>query len=100
MSRRKSSVPPAPNAWLGWLAWAWQKLGAITVVAGALWYTLHYDLGAATLATTQLTEQVKALVSGSEATWQLVGVTQRVCLNTARTDEDRIACVSVQGRGR
>lgn len=31
----------------------------------------------------------------AEVAWQLVGINARVCLNTSKTDADRIACVSV-----
>ena len=34
----------------------------------------------------------------ADVAWQLVGINSRVCLNTSKTDSDRIACVSVPRR--
>lgn len=34
----------------------------------------------------------------SEQRWVQIGVTQRICINTSKTDADRLACVSVPRR--
>lgn len=35
------------------------------------------------------------LQQDNEQSWVLIGVIERVCINTAKTESDRIACVSV-----
>ncbi len=40
--------------------------------------------------------QIKSyMAQQADVAWQLVGINSRVCLNTSKTDADRIACVSV-----
>lgn len=34
----------------------------------------------------------------AEQSWQIVSIVQRICLNTAKTDDDKMACVTVTRR--
>lgn len=41
---------------------------------------------------------IQHLQAETDQQWVQLGVTQRICINTARTDADRLACVSIARR--
>lgn len=46
----------------------------------------------------QARQHTAAEAIGTEQTWQMIGILQRVCLNTAHTADDRLACTIVTRR--
>jgi len=95
-----SSAPLSDQPW--WvrsLVW----VGAPTAASA---YLLYFVLGQITdgqkqmLATmqahqTDMASLVRHLEQDSEQQWVLIGISQRTCINTSKTDADRLACVSV-----
>jgi hypothetical protein len=70
------------------------KLGVSSALAlGLVWWmtqVVSAKLDEHMKTTAELVEHMK---QDSEQQWQLVSVAQRICLNTAKNDADRLGCV-------
>jgi uncharacterized membrane-anchored protein YhcB (DUF1043 family) len=95
-----------PKTW-GQVMEAAVRFGPVTIILAGLLYWMTTSLDARLdsqsqrldqhVATThELVEQIK---ESNQMNWQLLGVAQRICLNTAKTDSDRLSCV-VKPEGR
>ena len=42
-------------------------------------------------------ELVSHLNSDAQQAWRLVAISQRICINTSKTDQDRMSCVTSEG---
>lgn len=100
-AQRQASQPLGDQPWyIKAIVW----VGAPTAAAGyLLWFVLatvagHLDAMATTLEKHQqdMTALVAHLQQDTQQTWVQLGVMQRICLNTSRTDADRLACVSIK----
>jgi hypothetical protein len=81
-------------------------VGLPTVVAGYLLYFVvgqlsqRLDSLSSTLTThqTDMRGLMTHLEQEAEQSWAMVGSLSRICLNTSKTDADRLSCVSVPRR--
>lgn len=99
-AQRQASQPLGDQPWyIKAIVW----VGAPTAAAGyLLWFVLttvtgHLDAMAATLEKHQqdMSALVVRLQEGQQQSWIMVGTMSRICLNTSKTDADRLACVSL-----
>lgn len=81
-------------------------VGVLPAIVGFLLYFLTAILDArldkidANLVAHQLDMKIllSHLEEETEQRWVQLGISQRICLNTAKNDSDRVACVSVARR--
>lgn len=81
------------------------KYGPMSIIALGLvyWFTVKQDAKLDRIADDMsahrqtTAELVTHLQEEAQQSWQLVAISQRICLNTAKSDADRLNCV-VTGR--
>lgn len=90
---------------------SWARVAAwvgfpVAAAAFLLWFIVSIQSAQLGRIEASLQEQSKAnasvashLAAETEQSWTLVGLMQRICINTAKNDADRMACVVTMGRG-
>ncbi len=97
-SEAASSDPsPLANLPAVWRFVAW--VGIPGAIAGFMvyWATTSLDAKLTEIAAGQA-RLIKQLDEQADQNWMTVQVSSRICLNTARTDEDRMNCVTIPRR--
>lgn len=80
-----------------WYVQAVAFVGAPTAIACFMvWWLTNSVTARLDVIETQAKAHTAAEAIGTEQSWQLIGILQRVCLNTSKTADDRLACTLVR----
>lgn len=100
-SRRTSDASSLPNSWRAAIEAA-VRLGVPAVIALGLVWLLGMSLQTKMERTAdsvaaldkRMGELVAHLNADSAQSWRLIAISQRICINTSKSDQDRISCVT------
>lgn len=92
-AQRRGSIGPIDSQpwWIRAIVW----VGVPTALAG--WLLWQQDTTMKKFSA-DIAALVQHMNTDTDQAWVQLGVMQRICLNTARTAEDRVACVSIARR--
>jgi hypothetical protein len=75
-----------------WWVRAGAYVGVPTLILGAVMWWVDRKFDAHVVDTAVL---VRHLEEETQRGWQTISILQRVCLNTARTEDDKMACIAI-----
>ncbi len=110
MAKKRSTVSvrsQAPLAnqpwWVSAIVWVGTPTAALAFVLWWLFGTFTADLTALKQTAAQneksLTALVEHLRQETELSWAQLSAMQRTCLNTSKTESDKMECIKVFGKG-